>query len=236
MQQHHFRDHESLSKAAALRIIATVKENPESLICIATGSTPTRCYELLADSVDEQRNPFQQARIVKLDEWGSLPDDHPASCEFYIQKFLLKPLKIKTENYIAFKADAPDKTAECDRVEAALQEKGPIDLSVLGLGINGHLGFNEPASYLQPGIHVAKLTDQTQQHPMIQSAESKPSFGYTLGMANLLQSKMIILLVSGEHKRGQLKRLLDKKMDTEFPASFLWLHPNVHLFSDIELL
>ncbi|MBX9720237.1 MAG: 6-phosphogluconolactonase, partial [Candidatus Obscuribacterales bacterium] len=90
--------------------------------------------------------------------------------------------------------------------------------------------------FLQAGIHIAKLTDQTQQHPMIQSAENKPGFGYTLGMANLLQAKKIFLLVSGEHKKGQLKRLLERKMDTEFPASFLWLHPDVHLFSDLELL
>lgn len=228
-----FPDYDSLSRAAAEHMYSTVSESPEAVFCLATGSTPTATYQYLSELNTCTENRFRHSRIVKLDEWGGLPENHQASCESYLRKYIIQPLEIENQNYISFQSDAADPENECNRISSLLASSGRIDLSVLGLGINGHLGFNEPAEQLSPLVHVASLTETTQQHPMVKETTQKPTFGYTLGIANLLQSKSIILLVSGTHKESQLKRLLSQKIETQFPASFLWLHPDVTVYTDI---
>ncbi len=115
------------------------------------------------------------------------------------------------------------------RVVAA---EGPIDLCVLGLGVNGHLALNEPAASLLPTAHVARLSQASLRHPMLANSPKLPAYGLTLGMADILVSRDILLLVSGVNKREPLKRLLRREITTEFPASFLWLHPNWTLLCD----
>lgn len=228
-----FKDYESLSQAAAEHMLAKVKSKPDAVICLATGTTPTRCYELLSRLNTEDKQEFNQVSIVKLDEWGGLADSDPSTCEYYLRKHIVVPLQIREEKYISFRGSASDSNRECQRIQDKLSEIGRIDLCVLGLGVNGHLGFNEPADSLLPNVHVAELAEQTQKHSMIHAAPRKPEYGYTLGMADLLQSEEIMILVSGNHKAFQLRRLLSKNIDTRFPASLLWLHHNVTLFSDI---
>ena len=113
-----------------------------------------------------------------------------------------------------------------------LDKEGPIDICVLGLGANGHLALNEPAEQLQPFVHVARLTAESCQHPMLAESAARPSYGLTIGMADILQSRKVLLLVSGVHKREQFQRLLSRQVSTQFPASFLWLHPDVTCLCD----
>lgn len=229
-----YRDSEQLSRAAADRIIEKLAENPRLVICLATGASPARTYELLADARREKKADFSFCRAVKLDEWGGLPPEHPATCEHYLRKYFIEPLGISEDRYLRFRGDVADPEAECKRVQAKIQELGGIDLCILGLGMNGHLGLNEPADFLQADVHVAQLTAETQAHQMIGSTDTKPTFGITLGMANLLSSKEILMLVSGSRKKEQQKRLLEARVSTSFPASFLHLHQNVTVFTDIE--
>src|SRR5262249_48201744 len=107
-----------------------------------------------------------------------------------------------------------------------------IDLCVLGLGVNGHIGMNEPAPSLQPEAHVARLAATSLRHSMLKNSRRAPTYGLTLGMAEILSSREILLLVSGANKRQPLRRLMSRELTTEFPASFLWLHPNWILFCD----
>ena len=123
-------------------------------------------------------------------------------------------------------------TPKCARIADWLDQNGPIDISVLGLGINGHLGFTEPAEYLQPFAHVAQLSQASLAHAMLAKSNVRPTYGLTLGMADLIQSRRILLLVSGPTKRDPLQRLLSGRISTEFPASMLQLHPNVLLICD----
>ena len=229
-----FPDYESLSKAAAERLLEQTKENPALRICLATGSSPTRCYELYVDFIGREGCNTEQMTVVKLDEWGGMNETHEGSCEYYIRKYFNGPLGIPPERYLSFRADLDDPGQECARISKALKQAGGLDVSVLGLGLNGHLGFNEPAESMQPFAHVANLSAESQQHSMMAGACAKPTYGLTLGMAELLQSKLIILIVNGTKKKAQLERLMSMRVDPQFPATFLWLHPNVELYCDIE--
>lgn len=113
-----------------------------------------------------------------------------------------------------------------------MESQGPIDLSILGLGTNGHLGLNEPGPSLEPYCHKARLSKETLEHQMIASMKQKPEYGLTLGMMELLSSKKIILLITGQNKGEVIKRLLTKELSSDLPASLLWLHKDVYCLID----
>lgn len=225
-------DWEELSRQAAELIIGELRQKPDLLLCAATGSSPTLTYRHLANAFREDSRPFERMRLLALDEWGGLPADSPASCCAYLRTHLVQPLQIAPERFICFRTDAERPAEECERVQAWLCEHGPIDLCVLGLGLNGHIGLNEPAPVLQPGIHQAALSETTLQHSMLRSARPPPAFGYTFGMADLLASSRVLLLVHGEQKRAPIEQLMRGEISTAFPASFLWLHPTVTCFCE----
>jgi len=206
------------------------------LLCAATGSSPEGLYKELIKVSDSNKELFKKLRILKLDEWGGIPENHPVSCEFFLQKKLLDPLGISTDRYISFVSDPEDPEAECRRIHYKLETEGPIDICILGLGANGHLALNEPASRLQANAHVATLSEESLQHPMIASLEQKPSYGLTLGMKEILSSKLIIMLVTGKEKKQIAERFLNGKVSAELPASFLWQHPHVECLVDRNVL
>jgi galactosamine-6-phosphate isomerase len=221
-------DYETLSASAANLIAERIAERPSLLLCLATGSTPARTYELLATRPKEL---FGQVRILKLDEWGGIPMDSPATCETYLHNILVQPLGLSTR-YTAFESQPSDAAAECARIARWLETNGPIDLCVLGLGINGHLGFNEPAAALQPRAHVARLSPESLQHSMIQNLPRKPTFGLTLGIEDILDSREIILLVSGPTKAEPLRTMIDGPVHPPFPASYLTKHDGARILCD----
>src|ERR1043166_4765639 len=225
-------DHESMSRQAAERVLGALAGKPDLLLCAAGGSTPLRTFQLLAEQHARKPDLFRSLRVVKLDEWGGMAMEDPGSCENQLRTHLLRPLGLSDDRYFGFKSNPPEPEAECERIRHRLASEGPIDLCVLGLGMNGHVAMNEPAAHLQPLAHVAQLTEATLAHSMLANARSKPEFGLTLGMAEILASRLILLLVSGGHKRPPLGKLLPREITTEFPASFLWLHPNWTLLCD----
>jgi galactosamine-6-phosphate isomerase len=222
-------DYEALSAAAAEFIAERIKEKPSLLLCLATGSTPTRTYELLAT---RPKSLFSEVRVLKLDEWGGIPMTSAATCETYLRKSLIDPLDLSAR-YTAFESQPADPAAECERIGRWLEKNGPVDLCILGLGLNGHLGFNEPAAALKDRAHVATLSSESLQHSMVQNLPIKPSYGLTLGIADILESHEIILLVSGASKADPLRRTVKTAIDPQFPASFLTKHPNARIFCDV---
>lgn len=206
-----------MSVAAAGFILREVKRHPSLILCPATGNTPTRTYELLAKTDYN----FKGVQLLALDEWGDIDPDDPASCSHYLNTQLISPLGIQFALKFTRGEDGISQTTEF------LKAKGPIDLCILGMGKNGHLGFNEPGPSLEPQSHKAKLSSASKNHAMLSDHSFKPAFGYTLGMADILQAKSILLLVNGAHKKSIFQKFLTKKITTELPASFLWLHPNV---------
>lgn len=219
-----------LSKLAADEIISHLQQKPGSLLCIATGNSPTGVYQQMA----KRKADFQpdSVRLVQLDEWYGLGLEDGASCVHYINQQLIQPLNIKAGNYQSIDGKAKDPQAECDRVNNWLEANGPIDICILGIGKNGHLGFNEPAGYLHDHAHVATLSATSLTHTMLNAGTGNQQIqlGLTLGMADILQSKKIILLVNGTHKKPIMEQMMTRHISTALPASFLWLHGNVHCF------
>ncbi len=227
-----FASAEELADQASELIIDRFRNTGEFLICTATGNSTTLTYKKLVEK--KQRYSTEHLKVVKLDEWGGIPLDYPQTCETYLWNHLLRPLHITGEQFIGFQSDPENPQEECRRVHERLDQEGPIDLCILGIGLNGHIAFNEPAAFLQPHCHVAKLSEKALSHPMAKEMGAKPSYGLTLGMADILNSKEILLLISGAAKAEITRDFMQRKITTELPASFLWLHPNVHCLCDRE--
>ncbi|MDA0231108.1 MAG: 6-phosphogluconolactonase [Proteobacteria bacterium] len=223
-----FEDHEAMSARAAEIMAAAVAEKPDLLFCTASGGSPTRAYELFA--ADKQVGAG--LRVVKLDEWAGLAPDDEASCETYVRRHLIGPLAIPPERYWSFDGMAADGEAECAAMERRLAADGPIDLAVLGVGVNGHIALNEPAGELQAECHVAALAETSKDHPMLGGHKRPPSHGLTLGMAAILQSHHLLVLISGAHKRDAMEKFLSRRITPQFPASLLWLHGNIDFLCD----
>ena len=172
--------------------------------------------------------------MLQIDEWGGLTPGDPATCEADLRTKVLEPLGITRNRYQGFRTDATDPEAECARIARWLAANGPIDVCILGLGGNGHVAMNEPAEAMVPHAHVAELAKSSRNHAMLKHLAKKPRYGFTLGMADILCSRRILLLVNGKRKRSALKRLMRPRVTPRFPASFLWLHPDATVLCDRE--
>jgi galactosamine-6-phosphate isomerase len=232
---HRFRNYDELSTAAAAQVISAVTAKSDSLICAAAGSSPAGVYRELVREAQSRTALFGKLRVVKLDEWLGLPPDDPAACEFFLKRSLIDPLAISRERYIAFDAQTDDPARECGRVQAELDRQGPIDLCVLGFGRNGHVGLNEPGVSAKSHCHVATLSVETLGHAMLSASKASPTHGMTLGIADLLAARKILLLVTGAGKEQALAKFLEGTSTPEVPASLLWPHPALEIFLDESL-
>jgi galactosamine-6-phosphate isomerase len=234
MQLHIAPDIPSLACHAADIVCDLLAARPAAHLCLAAGGTPRPLYRELVGRAQSGSVSFAEARITKLDEWHGLPMSDPATCETDLRIHLLDPLGIRPEQYLGFDSMAPNPEAEARRVAECLKGLPPFDVSVLGLGLNGHIGMNEPADGLPPHTHVAELAEQSRHHAMLRELDSPPTHGLTMGLADLMHSRQIILLVTGEAKRHALQRLLTGPITTRFPASLLLLHPCCSCLADAE--
>lgn len=226
-------DARSVGVAVAACIAEEARRKPGLVVCAATGDSPLETYRELGRMAVREPELFQLVRLIKLDEWGGLAMDHPATCESYVRKHLIKPMGITEDRYIGFQCNPEDPNAECARVAKAIQKWGPIDICVLGIGLNGHLGLNEPASALRPNCHVAELSEVAKGHGMLAATGAAPHYGMTLGVGDILRSRRIFLIALGAAKREPIKRMYNQGVTTTFPASFLLLHPNTSVYTDM---
>jgi len=229
---HHCRDYQEMSRQAAARVISAAASKSDLLLCAPAGNSPAGLYRELAGEVERTADLFRSLRVVKLDEWLGFPASDAATCEHFLKSRLLGPLAVAAERYIAFDPETADPLQECARVQDELERQGPIDLCILGLGKNGHVGLNEPGPSLQPSCHVATLSEETLKHAMMSSMESKPARGLTLGIGDILHARKIVLLVTGEGKKPVIERFLEGSVTTDLPATLLWLHHDLEVFLD----
>lgn len=227
-------DYDDMSLRASALIVSDLSENPGRLLCAATGNSPRGLYGNLVAAYKERQETFRGLGVVKLDEWLGLPAGSKGSCEYYLQQQLVKPLALNDESYIGFRQDTAEAETECKRVEGEIALWGGIDWCVLGLGTNGHLGFNEPGDFLYPYSHKALLAEDSRAHQMIRDDKEKPAYGLTLGMKAIMQSRRIILLLTGSGKQQAVSALLERRISSRLPASFLWLHPETYCLRDME--
>lgn len=226
------KDYAEMSRKAADIVVSTVEAKRDALLCLPTGHSPAGLYEELARIAARQSKFFSELKVLKLDEWLGVPASDPVSCEHFLNERVIGPLGVAADRYISFDAAAPDPVAECARIGKAIEQRGPVDLCILGLGKNGHLGLNEPGASLHPHCHVATLSEMTRNHPTMDHLAERPRQGLTLGIGDLLRSRRILLLVAGKGKETATAKFLEGAVTTEWPVSFLWLHPNVDVLME----
>lgn len=219
-------NYEKLSEISAEAMVKCVKEKPNALFCLASGGSPTLAYKLFIERVIKENIDISKLRILKLDDWFGVEAEDPCTSEFYVRKNFLEPLSISAENYIGFNSGAEDGQSECKKIDEFLKEYGPIDLCILGLGKNGHLGLNEPREYLEPFSHVVKIDRKTKTHDMLKATNVSINYGITIGVSQIMASEKILFIVAGDEKTEAFNGFLEKKVRCSLPASILWLHPN----------
>ncbi|GEK57769.1 glucosamine-6-phosphate deaminase [Marinococcus halophilus] len=231
-------DREALSIRAAEMVAEKVQEQPDSVLGLATGGTPEGTYQQLKKIYDHGEADFSRITTFNLDEYAGMPKDHPQSYHTYMQHKVFQPLQLKPEQVHLPDGSAADLEQECTRYEKRIAETGGIDMQLLGLGENGHIGFNEPGTSFSSRTHVVQLKPSTREANAryFDSIEEVPQQAVTMGIETITDSRAILLLVFGRRKKEALLRLLEGEVDEGFPASVLKKHSNVTVIADEEAL
>lgn len=232
MNFHFFSDFESMSNMGFEWIKAAVDKKPNLLFCVASGGSPSGSYAKLAAYKSKHPDFGSALRVVKLDEWGGLEDDSLYTSELDVQRKFIQPMGISKERYWTLDPYTQNPEEACAAMEQVLEREGPLDICILGIGVNGHIALNEPGEEHQLPFHVCQLAESTLANGMLKSLQQPPSFGMTIGLRGILQSKLILLFVAGSGKKEAFEQLKIQQVRGQFPASFLWLHPNVQVLVD----
>jgi glucosamine-6-phosphate deaminase len=228
------KDYQEMSQKAAEYIIDKVLQNPQIKLGLATGGTPIGMYQNLI--ADHRKNGTSYAGVTtfNLDEYIGLSGENKNSYRFYMNDQLFNHIDINKKNTFIPLGDAKDIQAECLRYEELLAKHHGIDLQILGIGENGHIGFNEPGTSFQSETHVIHLASSTinANARFFNRIEEVPVKAITMGIATIMKSKEILLLVSGENKNEAMSQLLNGPVSESFPASVLKNHPCVTIIAD----
>lgn len=219
--------YEEMSRIASDMIIDVINENPTSLFCFAGGDTPVRTLELLVEAHHAKKIDLSKAYYIGLDEWIGLDDKDKGSCIHYMNKNLFIPANIPKEHIHFFNAKSVDLENECVLADKFVKNKQGIKLSLLGVGVNGHLGFNEPGTDFESLSHVVQLDNSTKNIGKKYFEKNvETNKGITLGLQQVFDSDHIILEASGTTKKEALEKLLNNELNTEWPITSLSNHKN----------
>ena len=225
--------YEELSKQAAADVISLMQSSANKLLCIASGDTPAGLYKEIVTKVNNRELNIDDWHFVGLDEWAGMNGSDEGSCRYHLDKQFFDPLKIKEEKICFFDGRAADLEAECQRTETFISQHGGIDVAILGLGTNGHIGMNEPGTSPHLHSHISEIAAETQKvgQKYFNSPRSL-THGITLGLANITEARHVVLLVSGAHKAGIVKKILEEEISEQLPASLLRQHPGLKIYLD----
>lgn len=232
------KNYEELSHQTAAQIISRINSNPGLNLGLATGSTPTLVYKKLIKDHEENGTSYKDINTFNLDEYIGIRKKNPQSYHYFMCENLFNHIDIPLEQTHIPDGTAKDLEAECIRYEQFIQEHGGVDLQILGIGQNGHIGFNEPGTAFTSKTHIINLSDSTRKanSRFFKSLEEVPTKAITMGISSIMASKEIFLLVSGASKAEALLRLINGEVSEDFPASILKNHGNVTIFADEEAL
>ena len=228
-------DYDEMSRLAADKIAAQLKAKPDCVLGLATGSTPIGLYAQLVSDCKAGDISFADATTFNLDEYRGLAPDHNQSYRYFMQDNLFDHVDVDVARTHVPDGANPDAQAACDAYEAAIEEAGGIDLQLLGLGHNGHIGFNEPCDFFPAKTHGVVLT------PMTREANSRlfaggidevPTEALTMGIGTIMAARSVLLVVSGEGKAAILREVLQGPVTPQVPASILQFHPSVTVVAD----
>ena len=226
--------YDELSAAAAAILAGRIKEKPDCVLGLATGSTPIGMYKSLVDMYISGVLDFSGVRTFNLDEYYPIKNDDKQSYGYFMREHLFSHVNIPSENIHLLHGDCVDAEAECAAYEKTIKETGGIDIQVLGIGSEGHIAFNEAGKELALRTHVEELSPSTiaANARFFSNMEEVPKRALTMGMASILDAKAILLLITGAAKASAAKQLFSGWVSPELPASFLQLHPDVTVLLD----
>jgi glucosamine-6-phosphate deaminase len=230
-----FPNDRAAARALAHRIAESLAENPRLVLGLPTGRTPVRLYHELASLYEHGRADFSRATTFNLDEFLGLAPDHPGSYRSFMTAHLFGRVNLAPERIHFLNGAAPDPLAECARYERAIAGSGGIDVQILGVGTNGHIGFNEPARALQARTHRVTLRPETRRANAALfggDPATVPAEALSMGMATILQARSIVLIATGRTKAATVADLVHGPIAPELPASFLQLHHDVEIMLD----
>lgn len=234
MRIYRTKDFSDMSRKAANIVSAQVILKPNCVLGLATGSTPEGIYKQLVEWYQKGDLDFSEVSSVNLDEYKGLTPDNDQSYYYYMNHHLFSHINIKKENTHLPNGMAKDDDAECARYNEVIRSMGGVDLQILGIGPNGHIGFNEPGDAFQKETHCVALTESTIEANarFFANKEDVPKFAFSMGIQTIMQSKKILLVASGENKADALQKAVYGPITPSVPASILQLHNNVVIVAD----
>lgn len=223
-----------MSKKAANIIASQVVLKPDCVLGLATGSTPIGAYKNLVEKYEQGDLDFSQVTTVNLDEYKGLPRENDQSYYYFMHDNLFDHVNVKPENTHLPDGTKEDANEECARYEELIRSLGGQDLQLLGLGHNGHIGFNEPDTVFEKTTHCVDLQESTIEanKRFFASADDVPKQAYTMGIGTIMQAKKILVVVSGEDKADTVAKAFFGPVTPEVPASILQFHKDVILVAD----
>lgn len=227
------KNYEELSRTAATIIAGTILSKPDCILGLATGSSPVGTYDQLAAMYEDGILDFSHVKSVNLDEYVGLDGSNDQSYRYFMNKNLFEKVDIRMEaTHVPSGAVKSDEEAE--QYDAEIKAAGGIDLQLLGIGNNGHIGFNEPLTPFTSMTHIVKLTDSTREanKRFFASIDDVPTHAVTMGIHTVMQAKSIILMAFGEGKAEIIKKTVEGRPEIAVPASLLQLHEDVELYLD----
>jgi glucosamine-6-phosphate deaminase len=230
------KNYEEMSRKAAHLFVAQLLNKPDSVLGLATGSTPVGMYKELIRFYNEGMITFKYATAFNLDEYVGIEKEHPQSYWKFMQDNLFNEVDLPNDRQFIPSGTARNLEDEAHNYDRGIAKAGGIDLQVLGIGRNGHIGFNEPDLKFEARTHVVKLDEQTIQDNsrFFSNISEVPTLALSMGVKTIMQSRNIILLASGKEKGDAIQKMLSGNITPELPASVLQLHPNVTAIIDLE--
>lgn len=227
------KDYDELSLEGTKIVGEFIKNNPQATLGLATGSSPIGLYQNLIKMFQNKEISFKEIKTYNLDEYCGLPKSHPESYYSFMYRNLFSHVDIKDENVHIPSSEGEDMQKNCDDYNRLLHQT-TIDLQLLGIGGNGHIGFNEPGTPFDRETFLVKLAERTRQDNKMffKENEEVPRYAITMGIKNIMEAKKIVMLISGKSKAEAVKRLLSGEITTNFPASILHKHPDVTVIID----
>ena len=228
------KDYKDMSRKAANLISAQIIMKPACVLGLATGSTPIGTYEQLVDWYNKGDLDFSEVTTINLDEYRGIPRENRQSYFYFMQEKLFSKVNIRPENIHIPDGMDSDADRVCKNYDDKIRECGGIDLQLLGLGHNGHIGFNEPGTAFEAQTHLVNLTESTMKANQRFFAEDEyvPSQAYTMGIKSIMQAKRILVVVSGEDKADILYEAVNGEIYPKIQASVLQLHNDVTIIAD----
>ena len=226
-------DYETMSAAAADVVASKLREKPHAVFMVPTGTTPLRMYRELVARHEKEDLSFARATFFNLDEYLGLPPDHPASYHVYMRENFYGLVDVDPGRVHVPDGFAPDPEAECGRYEREIRAAGGVDLCVLGIGRNGHIGFNEPGASFDSRTRVVRLAESTRRVNATDfEGDRAPERAISVGMRTISDSREVLLLASGANKAQAVAAAIGGEVSEEVPASALRRHPNVSFLLD----